>query len=462
MYPEGVLPSSFRDPAGRVFRHDGVLYRSIRGPGRPHYDTLKSSGLYKELVAANLLVPHEEVSLGSDAPEDGATIIRPEEVPFISYPYEWSFSQLQDAALATLEIEKRALRSGMTLVDASAYNIQFLRGRPILIDTLSLRQAVEGEPWTAYRQYCQHFLAPLALMSLRDVRLAQLLRVYPDGIPLDLAATLLPLSSRRRPSLLLHVHLHARSQKRYEGRDAPMARRTISRQALLGLVDSLESGTRRLRWRASGTEWADYYDETNYSPEGMAAKEKAVEQFAADVRPRTVWDLGGNVGTFSRITAKAGAMTVSFDIDPACVERNYLAVRAGREAHILPLLMDLTNPSPAVGWENRERMSLLERGPADAVLALALIHHLAIGNNVPLEMAARFFARAGRSLLIEFVPKSDSQVRRLLVTREDIFDEYTREGFERAFGEQFEIARRISLADSERTLYIMERKQSPG
>jgi len=458
MRPEGVLPSSFRDPAGRVFRRDGVLYRSILGPGRPHYDTLMSSGLYKELVAANLLVPHDEVSLGGDAPEDRVTIIRPEEIPFISYPYEWSFSQLQDAALATMEIQKRGLHSGMTLADASAYNIQFLRGRPVLVDTLSLRRAVKGEPWTAYRQYCQHFLAPLALMSLRDVRLGQLLRIHLDGIPLDLAAALLPLRSRGRPSLLLHVHLHARSQKRYEGRDAPMARRKIGRQALLGLVDSLESGTRKLRWRAAGTEWADYYGDTNYSPEGMADKLKAVEEFVAAVRPRTVWDLGGNVGTFSRIAAKAGAMTVTFDIDPACVERNYLATRAGREAGILPLLMDLTNPSPASGWENRERMSLLERGPADAVLALALIHHLAIGNNVPLEMAARFFARAGRHLLVEFVPKSDSQVRRLLVTREDIFNDYTQAEFERVFGAVFNLRRRIPLSGSDRVLYHMEMK----
>ena len=462
MRPEGALPSSFRDPAGYVFRRDGILYRSILSPGRSHYDTLMSSGLREELVAANLLVPHEEVSFVGAPPENGVTIIRPEEIPFISFPYEWSFSQLQDAALATLEIQKRALLSGMTLVDASAYNIQFLRGRPVLIDTLSLRRAVEGEPWTAYRQYCQHFLAPLALMSLRDVRLGQLLRIHLDGIPLDLAAGLLPLSSRRRPSLLLHIHLHARSQKRYEGRDAPIAHRKIGRPALLGLADSLESGTRKLRWRAQGTEWAEYYGDTNYSAEAMAGKLKAVEDFVAAVRPRTIWDLGGNVGTFSRIAAKAGAMTVSFDIDPACVEKSYLAARAGGETGILPLLMDLTNPSPASGWENRERMSLLERGPADAVLALALIHHLAIGNNVPLKMAARFFARAGRALLIEFVPKSDSQVKRLLVTREDIFKEYTQEDFERAFGEYFEINCRIPLDRSERTLYIMKRKPGPG
>jgi hypothetical protein len=459
MPPEVPLASSFRDPAGFVFRRGGVLYRAIREPGRPDYDALMSSGLYEELVAARLLVPHEEAS-AREALGDAYKTIRPEEVPFVSYPYEWSFSQLQDAGLATLEIEKRALRRGMSLIDASAYNIQFLRGAPVLIDTLSLRRSVEGGPWPAYRQYCQHFLAPLALMALRDVRLSQLLRVHIDGIPLDLASSLLPRRSRLRLSLFLHLHLHARSQKRYEGREFAGPRRTISRQARLGLVDSLESGTRKLRWRAEGTEWADYYRDTNYTAEGLADKRRAVETFVADVRPKTVWDLGANVGTFSRAAASSGAHVVSFDIDPACVERNYLRVRAEKETSVLPLLLDLANPSPAAGWENMERLSLLERGPADAVLALALIHHLAIGNNVPLDRAARFFARAGRSLLIEFVPKSDPQVERLLVTRADIFDRYTQEEFERAFGGFFEIRRRLSLAGSGRTLYIMETK--PG
>jgi ribosomal protein L11 methylase PrmA len=217
-----------------------------------------------------------------------------------------------------------------------------------------------------------------------------------------------------------------------------------------------------LRWRSSGTEWADYYQDTNYTAEGAADKERAVGEFIDETRPRTVWDMGANVGVFSRIAAASGALVVSFDIDPACVERSYLRVRAKKEENVLPLLMDLTNPSPGAGWENRERMTLLERGPADAVLALALVHHLAIGNNVPFEKLARFFALAGRFLLIEFIPKSDSQVKRLLVTREDIFDRYTREEFERAFAGPFDIRRQAPVSGSERTLYVMERKGGPA
>jgi hypothetical protein len=461
MSTEDPLASSFRDPAGSVFRHQGTLYRGIRAAGRPHYEALMSSGLYDELVAAGLLVPHVEVA-PAEAPPGWDKVIRPTELPFVSYPYEWCFSQFQDAALATLEIEKRGLRRGLTLVDASAYNIQFLRGRPVLIDTLSLRLYEEGKPWSAYRQYCQHFLAPLALMSFKDVRLAGLARVHIDGIPLDLASSLLPARSRLRPALLLHLHLHARSQRRYEGRSVRVGRGRVPLRSLLGLVDSLEAGTRRLRWRADGTEWADYYDDTNYTPEGLAEKRKVVEEFVSSVRPGTVWDLGGNVGTFSRAAAASGAQVLSFDVDPACVERNYLHVRAERETRVLPLLLDLTNPSPGTGWENAERLSLLERGPADAVLALALVHHLAIGNNVPLDRIARFLARAGRSLLVEFVPKTDSQVKRLLIVREDVFEDYTTEAFERAFGGPFVIDRRIPLAGSERVLYAMTRRSRPS
>lgn len=461
MPPEDPLASSFRDPAGSVFRREGILYRGIRAPGLPHYEALMSSGLYDELVADGLLVPHEEIP-PAEAPPGWERVIRPAEIPFVSYPYEWCFSQIKDAALATLEIEKRALRRGLTLVDASAYNIQFLRGRPVLIDTLSLRLYEAGEPWTAYRQFCQHFLAPLALISLADVRLAGLARVHIDGIPLDLASSLLPGRSRLRLSLLLHLHLHSRSQRRYEGRAVRVSRGKVPLRSLLGLVDSLEAGTRRLRWRASGTEWADYYDDTNYTPEGLAEKRKAVEEFVSAARPEVVWDLGGNVGTFSRAAAASGAQVLSFDVDPACVERNYLLVRAERETRVLPLLMDLANPSPGTGWENAERMSLLERGPADAVLALALLHHLAIGNNVPLDRIARFLAQAGRSILVEFVPKTDSQVKRLLVVRQDVFEGYSQEGFERAFGEHFKIGRRIPLAGSERIVYAMTRRSTPA
>ena len=222
----------------------------------------------------------------------------------------------------------------------------------------------------------------------------------------------------------------------------------------------MESAVRKLQWRPQGTEWADYYEDTNYSVDALHQKKQLVTEFLDKTSPKTVWDLGANTGLFSRIASGMGIQTVSFDVDPACVERIYLECVKKGETNILPLLLDLTNPSPSIGWENQERMSLLERGPVDTVLALALIHHLAISNNLPLNMIADFFKKICHSLIIEFVPKSDSQVQRLLSTREDIFPNYTQQAFENEFGEHFLIQHSVKLKDSERTLYLMTRRHA--
>jgi ribosomal protein L11 methylase PrmA len=451
------LPGSFRDPSGFLFRRDGVLFRAVTGRYQKEYDQLMSSGLYAALVKEERLVAHEEVLGILPDRTDIYKTLKPEPVPFISYPYEWCFSQLKDAARLTLAIQQRALEFGMALKDASAYNIQFHNGKPVLIDTLSFEAYREGEPWVAYRQFCQHFLAPLALMAHADVRLSQLLRIYIDGIPLDLASRLLPGSTKLSPTLGTHIHLHAKSQEHYADKAAKPTGRKLGRMAFLGILSSLESAVKGLNWKAAGTEWAEYYDETNYSDGALAEKERLVGDYIARAAPKTVWDLGANTGRFSRIASHQGILTIASDIDPAAVERDYLECRERGEAHLLPLVLDLSNPSPGIGWANRERMSFLERGPADAVLALALIHHLAIGNNLPLGRIARFCADIGRDLIIEFVPKSDSQVKRLLATREDIFPDYTREGFEQAFAECFETLDWSAIQGSERTLYRMRR-----
>jgi hypothetical protein len=453
----GQLSASFRDPSGFLFSHEGVIYRQVNRRYEQEYEQLMESGLYEKLVRAGLLIPHTEADPAL-APSDPAyKVIQPERVRFISYPYEWSFGQLKDAALATLSIQRRALKAGMSLKDASAYNIQFVRGKATLIDTLSFEIYQEGQPWVAYRQFCQHFLAPLALMALRDVRLGQLLRVYIDGVPLDLASELLPARTRLNFGLLTHIHLHAGAQKRYAGAEVKSrAATSFGKQAMTGLIDSLESTVRKLEWKPGGTEWGNYYDITNYSEAAFEHKKQLVREWSSKVKPALVWDLGANNGVFSRVAGEGGAFVVSSDIDPAAVEQNYRISREAKEQNLLPLLLDLTNPSPSLGWANEERDSFGARGPADMVLALALLHHLAISNNVPLSQLAEFFATAGKWLVIEFVPKPDSQVQKLLVSREDIFPLYGREGFEEAFRQRFKICEAVSLRESERVLYLME------
>jgi hypothetical protein len=455
------LGSSFRDPSGFVYLRDGALLRQVDASYAEQFDMLLSSGLYDALVSEGLLVAHREVDPGLAAdPARAHRVLRPDVVPFISYPYEWCFGQLKDAALATLRAQRIALDHGMSMRDASAFNVQFRDGRPLLIDTLSFEPLPEGRPWVAYAQFCRHFLAPLALMRYRDVRLGQLLRDHIDGVPLDLAAGLVAARARLRPGLLLHLFLHARAQRSRRGPAAATKTRRPPRRvgpnALRGLIQSLERTVRSLSWEPDRTVWSAYYGEAgSYTDAGLEHKRALIEEFLDTASPRTVWDLGANTGMFGRMAAGHGASTVSFEVDPSCVEASYREVRSPGEARLLPLVMDLGNPSPSLGWAHDERMSLLERGPADMALALALVHHLAIANNVPLPMVASFLGRCAGWLAVEFVPKDDPKVQLLLEGREDVFPTYTVEGFERAFAEGFDIERREPIKDSDRVLYLM-------
>ncbi|MFH0881941.1 MAG: class I SAM-dependent methyltransferase [bacterium] len=456
-----VLGGSFRDPSGFLFHHDDFLYRQINKSYQANYEFFASSGLYDELLKQQLLIPHHEVDLTPAKPELAFKVIQPDPVRFISYPYEWSFSMLKDAALATLKIQQIALDFGMSLKDASAYNIQFHNGKPTLIDTLSFEKYEEGGAWVAYGQFCRHFLAPLALMSLRDIRFGLMFRTCIDGIPLDFASANLPGRTRfLNLGLATHIHLHARFERRH-GADSEAAEtrgKGVSLSAMRGLIVNLESTIRGLKWRPVGTEWGDYYDFTNYTDDSIGKKREIIERFLDKIKPSTVWDLGANTGAFTRIATDRGIAAVAMDIDPAAVEKNYRQVAANGEKSLLPLVMDLRNPSPGIGWANREREAFAERGPVDAVFALALIHHVVISNNVPLMVVAEYFSTLCEHLIIEFVPKEDSQVKRLLSTREDIFPDYNESGFEKAFSSTFKLVNKETIEGSLRTMYLMSKR----
>jgi hypothetical protein len=464
-----ILASSFRDPSGFVFSKDKQIYRQINKSYQSQYDHLMKSGLYDSLVKHHLLVSHEEINAESEIDDKAYKVIRPDQVPYISYPYEWSFSQLKDAALCTLEVQKLALKHGMVLKDASAYNIQFIKGRPVFIDTLSFEFYEEGSPWLAYKQFCQHFIAPLALMAYSDIRLSQLFRIYIDGIPLDLGSQLLPGKTWFKYSLLSHIHLHARTQKHYadaagkggeiEKAGREIKARPISKMGFEALMESIGSCVKNLNWKLSDTEWGEYYSVTNYQDAAMLHKESLLAEFLTSLPELTplLHDLGANNGHFSRIAERQGYTVIAQDIDPVAVEKNYLATKQDKASAILPLLQDLTNPSGWIGWATEERESFMARCQNQTVMALALVHHLAISNNVPLEKISLFFAALARYLVVEFIPKEDSQVQRLLATRVDIFPDYHEEGFEKVFAKQFRILRKEAIRDSSRVLYLLEK-----
>ncbi len=447
--------SSFRDPSGFVFFENNKVFRQINPPYMENYELLKSSGLYEELTNKGLLIGHKE---------KGDGVIEPEMIPFISYPYEWSFSQLKDAAVLTLEIQKIAVNHGMSLKDATSFNVQFLRGKPIFIDTLSFEKLEEGKPWVAYKQFCEQFLAPLAVTSYTDVRLNELLIPFINGIPLDLAAKLIPIKAKINPGILMHVVLHAGSQKKHAD-DKPTSKSStggaVNKNAMLGLIDSLERTVKGLQWKIPKMTWTDYgaddYFES-YSKKTLEVKKKLVGELLDVASPKTAWDLGANTGNYSRIAASKGIFTVAVDGDPTVIEQGYNFVKESGEENILPLYVDLANPTPGIGFENKERDSFLDRTKPDLVMALALIHHLAISANLPMPRLAEFFSKLSKNLIIEFVPKEDPQTQRLLRSREDIFTSYTQKDFEEEFGKYFKVSKKIALPESKRTLYFMTLK----
>lgn len=450
-------PSSFRDPSGFVYYSGDTVVRQVNFRYKKHLDVLINSGLFDELIKNGCLVPHSKIT-SSIVDKQAYASYSVKKVPFISYPYEWTFSQLQDAALLTLDIQKRVLEKDMSLKDASAYNIQFVDGKPLLIDLLSFEKYPEAKPWVAYKQFCQHFLGPLLLMSYVDVRLNQLLKIHIDGIPLDLVSKLLPKRTFLSFSIASHIHLHAYTQKSFSSGGKKQKNYSVSKIGLLGIIDNLYSLISSLKYEEKQTEWGEYYTFTNYNDTAFLQKRTIVQKLLSQTKARTAWDIGANSGEFSRVASEMGIFTVSSDLDPIAVEKNYLLMKKKQEKNILPLLVDLTNPSPAIGWENTERSSFIHRGPADVVMALALIHHLAISNNLPFSHISSFCKSIGKHLIIEFVPKSDSQVKKLLSTREDIFDEYSQSHFEKSFSVDFTLLQKVSIPSSDRTLYLFKSK----
>lgn len=452
--------SSFRDPSGYVFVRNGKAYRVVEDIYQKEYEQFLHCGLYQRLVEEELLIPHKEVKL-QDAPK-AYKILLPQQIPFISYPYEWCFGQLKDAALLTLKIQSIALEYDMSLKDASAYNVQFVRGKPIFIDTLSFEEYSQGKPWVAYEQFCRHFLAPLALEVYVDPQLHSLLSVYLDGIPLNVAVKLLPLRAWFKISLFLHVLLHSKGSQMLVGKKKSSQSRSFSKASVIELVKELENGIRSLNLKKQKTLWSAYYQSdssTNYHDKELTQKKNVVKKYLLVAKSKLVWDIGGNTGVFSAIATKQNIETILIDNDLESIEYAYEKLKGDTETHLLPLYGDLMNPSASVGWANEERDSFFSRKNPDTILFLALVHHIAIGKNVPLERIAKLLSEHCSSLIIEFVSKNDPQVQSLLEFREDIFPDYSQEKFEQLFSNYFRIQHKTVLKGSTRSIYFMRTKK---
>ena len=413
-------------------------------------------GLYDLLIKKNWLISHVEV-FDAELQFADAIIILPQQIPVITYPYEWSFAMWQDAALLTLNIAKEAIDKEMLLKDATPFNIQFVKGSPVFIDTLSFELYSPEKPWVAYRQFCECFLAPLLLQQYCHADMGKIFTLYPNGIPLEILVSLLPKKAKWNLHTYLHIYLQAATVTKADKIKNAKAATKFSKQKMLLLLNGLITYVARLHVKKAKTNWDDYYASTILSDEYLQEKTKLVTSFLSTISYSSIIDLGANDGHFSLLFKNTATEIIAVDGDANCINKLYSTIRNQKIKNILPLINTLHTPSPAIGWNNAERTSFNERIKGDVVLSLALIHHLAIANNLPFQFIAEWFALMGKYLLIEFVPKTDEKVQLLLQNRQDIFTDYTVTNFENVFSKKFKIVQQQKIKGTERMLYLMEK-----
>ena len=456
------IGGSFRDPAGRVFFREGAILRAVYPSGAADYEFVRDAGLHQRLAATGRLLPATEVDrtrLALAAPE-ACYVLQHPRLPFISHPYEWSFGALRSAALLQLEIHLEGLDCGVTLSDASAYNCQFRSAEPVFIDHLSFRRYRPGEYWNGYRQFCEQFLNPLLLQALLGLPFQPWYRGSLEGITAGQLVKLLRLRHKLNWRVFLHVVLQARAQVAAEIKRMPprVTGRSLHPEAFRGLIRQLRSWVLHLHpLQPPRSVWGHYSQEHTYSDAEAGAKASFVRTAVGAASPAMLWDLGCNTGAYSQLALGSGAqLVIGFESDPLALETAFdLAKQKGLA--FVPLYADLANPSPNQGWAQGERAGLVERAPADFILALAFVHHLAIARNIPLPDLIPWLVRLAPRGVVEFVDKSDPTVQKMLALREDIFRDYTIDHFEAQLGRHARITRTTRVSDSGRTLYAYER-----
>ena len=457
-----VDSGSFRDRDGRIYHVDGRIIRGLSAGALADFEKLLTKTFYTRCLDQGLLVDTElldsqHVPLPAEERARWAAFVEHQRVPVISYPYEWTFGMLQDAALLQLDLVEAAILEGMTLKDATPYNVQFLNGRPVFIDIPSFEVLQPGSPWAGYRQFCEMFLFPLMLQSYKGVPFQPLMRGNIDGVGVQMAARLFSGRDRFRRGVLSHVWLQSKLDRRY-GNSRQDVRTDLKsagfgKELILANVRKLRKLVGRLQWQGEDSEWGAYEAFHNYSASDHSLKESFIDESVAGSGASCVWDIGCNTGQFSKIAARHAERVLAMDLDHFAVERLYREVRSEGYGNILTLVQNVADPSPNWGWRNRERTELSSRARPDLVLCLALIHHVVISANVPLDEFIAWLAELSDQLVIEYVSRKDDKVLTLLRNKEDKYSDYSRERLEQALNRHFTIHRQQVLESGNRFLY---------
>ena len=456
-------PGSFRDPGGRIYSDGKRIFRVVTDANAGAYEQARDAGLFDQLTERKLVLATQEQdkSLVGDAGSSACHVLEHPRIPFVSYPYEWSASLLRKAALHHLDVQLEALSRGFALSDATAYNIQFDGTRPVFIDHLSFRPYRDGEIWIGHRQFCMQFLNPLIFWSRLGLAPNHWYRGSQEGIAPEELAPLLRSRNRFSWTILTHVIAQAALQRRSVRSGVTPAGKhreaALPKASFQGMLEGLRSFIASTAPREQVTVWGDYAGNNSYGSTEADAKRAFVCAIAEAVQPKLMFDLGCNSGDYSLAALEAGAeYVVGFDFDFGALET--AVARADQGSHkFLPLWLDAANPSPSQGWGQAERKGLSERSNPDALVALAFIHHIAIGRNVPLDMVIDWIMAMAPHGVIEFPPKSDPMVQQLLAQRDDIFGDYDEAHFRAAVEKRGRIVAEQHLTPGGRLLVRYDR-----
>ncbi|HLM09958.1 MAG TPA: hypothetical protein VK307_09620 [Thermoleophilaceae bacterium] len=450
-------PGSFRDPESRVFYAGDEVYRALSPDGLSDFEALSSTGLLDDPRMVRTERADGVGLLRELLVHEPAGVLRHERIPFVSYPYEWTFSMLKDAALVQLDLLLAALDHDMVVKDSTPYNVQFKGASPRFVDIGSFERLREGEPWVGYRQFCMLYLYPLMLLALKGVPFQPWLRGSIDGITPGQMRGLMSFRDRFRRGVFTNVFLHAKLEARYADRPDQVkqeVKRVFRKELLVANVRKMRKLVERLSWDPPEGVWTAYGERNTYTDDDARRKDEFVRQVATSRSFELVWDIGANNGRYSRIAAEGARTIVAVDADQGPVELLYRDLRAEGDERILPLTMNLADPSPGLGWRGLERRALSQRGTPDLVLALALIHHVAISANVPVREFIDWLASLESELVIEFPTREDPMVKKLLAPkREGLHPDYELSFFERCLAEAFEVERTERLESGTRVLY---------
>jgi hypothetical protein len=460
-------PGSFRDPDSRVYVAGDEVYRLLSERGRDDWLALSRAAVFADATAAGTLVATEAVEREAVPGLDGtpaAAVLRHERVPFVSYPYEWTFSMLKDAALLQLDLVLASLGHDLILKDSTPYNVQFQGSKAVFVDVGSFERLRPGEPWVGYRQFCMLYLYPLLLQSVKNVPYHSWLRGSIDGITPAEMRGLMSFRDRFRKGFFTNVFLHARLEQRYGDRGGEVKNEVqkagFKKELIVANVRKMRKLVERQTWDPPEGVWVAYGERNSYTDDDAKRKDEFVREVATSREWPLVWDIGANNGRYSRIAAEGARTVLAVDADQGPVELLYRTLRDEGDQKILPLTMNLADPSPGLGWRGLERKSMPDRGKPDLVLALALIHHMAISANVPVKEFVDWLASLGSALVIEFPTREDPMVKKLLAPkREGLHPDYELGFFERCLNEAFEVERSERLQSGTRVLYFARPKR---